>query len=167
MQCLADGLVNGTGAGQGTGVLTGITWAENDNAVEYEDALGYNDITLTIGTLKRGYANGAVFAMNNGTLYTQVSKAREWLRIDGTDNDEIIQGLIDAVPGYIEITTGMTPEAQDVEPLAETAAKFILLLWYNAEQSEAERLQRCIDNLLKALAPKAKISSYLEGAKPT
>ena len=80
--------------------------------------------------------------------------AREWLRIDGADNDEIIQGLLDAAPDYIEVATGMTPEQQQAEPLADTVAKFLLTLWYNAEQSEAERLQRCIDNLLKALAVK-------------
>ena len=84
-----------------------------------------------------------------------LDEAREWLRIDGTDNDDILRGLIDAVPGYIEITTGMTQEAQAVEPLAKTAGKFLLLLWYNAEQSEAERLQRCADHLLKALTAKA------------
>lgn len=83
-----------------------------------------------------------------------ISTAREWLRIDGADNDAIIQGLLDAVPGYIEVATGMTPEQQGVEPLADTVCKFLLTLWYNAEQSEAERLQRCIDNLLKALAVK-------------
>ena len=27
-----------------------------------------------------------------------IATAREWLRIDGTDNDVIIQGLLDAVP---------------------------------------------------------------------
>ena len=83
-----------------------------------------------------------------------LDKVREWLRIDGTDNDEIIQGLIDAVPAYIEVATGMTPEQQAAEPLADTVGKFLLTLWYNAEQAEAERLQRCIDDLLKALTVK-------------
>lgn len=84
-----------------------------------------------------------------------LEKAREWLRVDGTDNNEIIKGLIDAVPSYIEVATGMTLGQQEAEPLAATVAKFLLTLWYNAEQSEAERLQRCIDNLLKALSVKA------------
>jgi len=85
-----------------------------------------------------------------------LDKAREWLRIDGTDNDDIISGLLDAVPGYIEVTTGMTPTQQDDEPLAEAASKFILQLWYNAEQSDSEKLQRTIDGLLKALTVKAR-----------
>lgn len=85
-----------------------------------------------------------------------LDKAREWLRLEGTDNDEIIQDLLDAAPDYIELTTGMTTVQQTMEPLAETVTKFLLLLWFNAEQSEAERLQRCIDNLLKALTVKAR-----------
>lgn len=82
--------------------------------------------------------------------------AREWLRIDGEDNDQIIQGLLEAAPGYIEVTTGMKPTDQEKEPLADTVTKFLLALWYNAEQAEADRLQRTIDNLLKALTMRAR-----------
>lgn len=85
-----------------------------------------------------------------------IDKAREWLRIDGTDNDAIISGLLAAVPGYIEVATGMTAAQQDTEPLAEAASKFIVQLWYNAEQSDSEKLQRTIDGLLKALTIKAR-----------
>lgn len=85
-----------------------------------------------------------------------LEKAREWLRIDGTDNDEIIYGLIDAVPDYIAVTTGMSREQQADEPLAEAAAKFLVQLWYNAEQSDSEKLQRTIDGLLKVLTVKSR-----------
>lgn len=85
-----------------------------------------------------------------------LGKAREWLRIDGTDNDDIIQDLINAVPDYIAVTTGMSVEQQAEEPLAEAAGKFLIQLWYNAEQSESEKLQRTIDGLLKALTVKAR-----------
>lgn len=85
-----------------------------------------------------------------------IDKAREWLRIDGTDNDTVINGLLEAVPGYIEVATGMTAAQQDAEPLAEAASKFIVQLWYNAEQSDSEKLQRTIDGLLKALTIKAR-----------
>lgn len=85
-----------------------------------------------------------------------LDKAREWLRIDGTDNDDIIIGLLNAVPGYIEVTTGMTLTQQINEPLAEAASKFIVQLWYNAEQTDSEKLQRTIDGLLKALTVKAR-----------
>lgn len=85
-----------------------------------------------------------------------LEKAREWLRIDGTDNDEIIMSLVAAASDYIEITTGMSAAQQEEEPLAETAEKFLIQLWYNAEQSESEKLQRTIDGLLKALTVKAR-----------
>ena len=84
-----------------------------------------------------------------------IDKARDILRIDGTDNDEIIQGLLDAVPDYLELTTGMSKEQQENEPMAETAAGFLIRLWYHAEQAEAEKLQRTINNLLKVLTLKA------------
>lgn len=87
--------------------------------------------------------------------------AREWLRIDGTDNDAIIQGLLMACPDYIEIATGLVPEDQEAEPMADTVTKFLLTLWYNAEQAEAERLQRTIDNLLKALTIRAREYNYM------
>ena len=85
-----------------------------------------------------------------------LEKAREWLRIDGMDNDEIIMSLVAAASDYIEITTGMSAAQQEEEPLAETAEKFLIQLWYNAEQSESEKLQRTIGGLLKALTVKAR-----------
>lgn len=85
-----------------------------------------------------------------------IETAREWLRIDGTDNDAIIEGLLLAAPDYIEIATGLNATAQAQEPMADTVTKFLLTLWYNAEQAEAERLQRTIDSLLKALAVKSR-----------
>lgn len=83
-----------------------------------------------------------------------LDKAREFLRIDGTDNDEIINALLQAIPSYIEVTTGMAENQQDAEPLVDTASRFILQLWYNAEQSGSEKLQKTIDGLLKAITLK-------------
>jgi uncharacterized phage protein (predicted DNA packaging) len=82
--------------------------------------------------------------------------ARDWLRLDGTDNDDIIQGLLDAAPDYIEVATGVTKRQQIKEPLADTATKFLLTLWYNAEQADADRLQLTIESVLKALSLKRK-----------
>ena len=85
-----------------------------------------------------------------------LDEAREWLRADGTDNDRIISGLLQAVPGYIEVATGMDETAQLDDPLVDTVTKFLLILWFDAESSQAERLQRTIDNLLKAITVKAR-----------
>lgn len=85
-----------------------------------------------------------------------LDQAREYLRIDGTDNDEFILAMLDAIPSYIEVATGMQPEHQADEPLVDTVSRFIITLWYNAEQSEADMLQRTIDNLLKAITIRAR-----------
>jgi HK97 family phage major capsid protein len=71
MACIADALVNGTGSSQGTGVLTGITWAANANSFTFNKTSGltYGDVVKVVAALARGYANGACWAMNNATLY--------------------------------------------------------------------------------------------------
>jgi len=89
-------------------------------------------------------------------MLLSIAEARECLRIDGTDNDIIISSLLEAIPGYIEVTSGMGALQQQTQPLAKTVAKFILQLWYNAEQAESEKLQRTIDGLLKALTVMAR-----------
>lgn len=69
METIADSLVNGTGSSQGTGILntTGVT------AVTYTKAgATYKDLVDIVSKLKRGYSAGAVWAMNNATLYSQV-----------------------------------------------------------------------------------------------
>lgn len=84
-----------------------------------------------------------------------LEQAREALRLDSTDNDDIITGLMNAIPDYIELCTGVTAEQQAQEPLADTAGKFLLILWYHAERVDAEKIQRTIDSLLKTLQLKA------------
>ncbi|WP_352399097.1 phage major capsid protein [Anaerotignum sp.] len=70
MECIADGLVNGTGTNQGTGILTGIAWdATNSTTFGKTAGLKYADCVKVVGMLKRGYAAGAKWAMNNATLY--------------------------------------------------------------------------------------------------
>lgn len=70
MACIANGLVNGTGTSQGTGILSGITWGDT-NAFTFDAASGlaYADVVKTVAALKRGYSNGACWAMNNAALY--------------------------------------------------------------------------------------------------
>ena len=83
-----------------------------------------------------------------------LDEARDTLRLDGTDNDAMIQALLSTIPDYIELTTGLDILAQQGEPLVDTVSTFLLKLWYNAEQSEAEKLQRVIDGLLKTITLK-------------
>lgn len=71
MECIADALVNGTGTNQGTGILNGITWTANSNHFTFSKTAGlkYADCVKVVAALKRGYASGAKWAMNNATLY--------------------------------------------------------------------------------------------------
>ena len=80
-----------------------------------------------------------------------IEKAREWLRLDNSDNDDVISGLITSAVEYITLTTGLSETDQANSTLAETAQKFLLTLWYDPQTAETDRLQRTIDNLLKAI----------------
>jgi HK97 family phage major capsid protein len=96
MACLADGVVNGQGTTEGTGLLEGITWVTTpgttQNAVTFTGnsgaALDFSDLITTVGLLKRGYANGAKWAMNNKTLYSQV-----YSLLDGLGKPVFVQDL--------------------------------------------------------------------------
>jgi len=82
-----------------------------------------------------------------------IGEARDILRIDGRDNDEIIYNLMEALPDYLEETTGYRPsKRRGYSPVAKTAGRFILQLWYYGESSDTAKLQRVIDCLLKALS---------------
>jgi len=73
-------LLNGTGEGEGKGLMSIF---DSDNTVAYSETavvsgqttttarnINYSMIVQAISKLKRGYANGAKFAMNNRTLWT-------------------------------------------------------------------------------------------------
>ena len=87
-----------------------------------------------------------------------LQEARDALRLEGTDNDTIIQPLVDALPDYMQATTGSAWDDEKAAGynLAKTCAKFILQLWYNADISDAEKLQAVIDRLLGTLAVMAR-----------
>ncbi len=76
MECIADALVNGDGSGEGTGLEAGVTWVKTagatQNAVEVASNkdIAYADVIAAAALLKRGYAQGAKWAMNNKTLYS-------------------------------------------------------------------------------------------------
>lgn len=80
-----------------------------------------------------------------------LSEAKEWLRVSGDDNDDIISGLIDPAYDYVATATGVTGDDLYSNTLIKTVVKFLLSLWYNTEQAEAEKLQRTIDNILKSI----------------
>ena len=76
MELLDYALINGDGTGEGTGLESGITWVKTAGATQNEvevaaaSDLKYADVLSVVSLLKRGYAAGAKWAMNNKTLYT-------------------------------------------------------------------------------------------------
>lgn len=87
-----------------------------------------------------------------------LSDACNVLHVNAGDNDELISSLIDALPAYIEVTTGITEATQSAIaiPLVETVSGFLLTLWYYADHSDDQALTRTINSLLKALTLKAR-----------
>lgn len=87
-----------------------------------------------------------------------LQQARDILRVDGGDNDQLIETLIVAIPEYIEVTTGMSLDQQLGEPLVDTVSGFLLTLWYYSDHTDDTKLQRTIDNLLKCITLKVRKS---------
>ena len=78
------------------------------------------------------------------------------LRVNQGDNDDLISSLLDAIPDYISVTTGLLPIHQATEPLVDTVSGFLLKLWYYGDHADDQALKRTIDCLLKAIAIKAR-----------
>ena len=63
-------IVNGTGSGQPTGIISGITWTAANTVTA--EALTADNLLAAIALLPAGYAGGAKFAMSTATLFSQV-----------------------------------------------------------------------------------------------
>lgn len=63
-------IVSGTGEGQPTGILSGVTWT-NKNRIQTA-ALTADNLLAAIALLPAGYAAGAKFAMSTATLFGSV-----------------------------------------------------------------------------------------------
>ena len=86
------------------------------------------------------------------TLY----EACNVLHVDEGNNDELIFSLISALPGYIEMSTGMSESDQASEPLCQVVSGFLLTQWYYADHADDQALTRTINALLKAITLKAR-----------
>lgn len=84
-------------------------------------------------------------------MIMDIGEARDVLKVDGTDNDVTIIPLLNAIPGYLEVSTGKTWDTEPIHPLAKTTAGFILQLWYDPQTKDSDRLKVTIDGLLIAL----------------
>ena len=85
-----------------------------------------------------------------------LTEACNVLHVDKGNNDELIFSLIDALPGYIRVTTGMSEADQLKEPLVKVVAGFILTQWYYSDHADDQALTRTINSLFKAITLKAR-----------
>lgn len=85
-----------------------------------------------------------------------LTEACNYLHVDEGTNDDLINALILALPGYIEVTTGLKEENQASEPLCDTVSGFLLTQWYYADHADDQALTRTINALLKAITLKAR-----------
>jgi len=89
-------------------------------------------------------------------MIINMEEARETLRLDSDDNDIIIEPMVEAIPDYLETTTGSSWESEANNELAKTTAKFLLQLWYDPQGQDTQRLKRTIDSLLYVLTAMAR-----------
>lgn len=85
--------------------------------------------------------------------------AREWLRIDGTDNDAMISALVGAAVDYIEAATGLDAGAQADIELCDNAVKFLVSMWYYGESADVAQLSTIVDSLMKSITTLAVVGS--------
>lgn len=85
-----------------------------------------------------------------------LTEALNVLHVDAGVNDDLIQALLDAIPDYIETTTGLSVEHQSNEPLVATVSGFLLTQWYYADHADDQALTRTINSLIKVLSIRAR-----------
>ena len=85
-----------------------------------------------------------------------LSEACNVLHVDEGANDSLIMSLVDAIPDYLTVTTGVYYGEMDSLPLAKTVAGFLLTQWYYADHADDQALTRTINALLKALTLQAR-----------
>jgi len=72
-----NAILNGTGSGQPTGILTGITW-DTTNSTTWTNGgnIGYDNIVDGLALLPTMYHNNAVFVMNRKMLFSGIRKIK-------------------------------------------------------------------------------------------
>lgn len=70
-----NAILNGSGSGQPTGILTGVTW-DSTNSLSENSALSYDHLVDGLALLPTMYHNNAVFVMNRSMLFGGVRKIK-------------------------------------------------------------------------------------------
>ncbi|MDP4153273.1 MAG: phage major capsid protein [Bacillota bacterium] len=90
---LNNGVFNGTGTNQAQGILAAITWDTTNSATFATTGLKYADVLKLASLLKAGYAAGAIFAVNNATLFNRI------MAVEDTTGRPIFTNPIDGGAG--------------------------------------------------------------------
>lgn len=83
-----------------------------------------------------------------------LEEAKNLLRVDFDEDDNLIQTLIDTIPEYLKNKTGKSWDTEPVNPLVKTLAGFLLQSWYDG--SSTPQLEKVIDNIIFTLTPMAR-----------
>lgn len=70
-------VINGTGNGQPTGILTGIEWIDGENSVETAEDITVDDIISGVALLPSKYKKNAVIIGNRDMIYNKVRKLKD------------------------------------------------------------------------------------------
>lgn len=70
-----NAILNGSGTGEPTGILAGITWDAN-NSYSYATAISYDDLVDGLALLPTMYHQNAVFVMNRKMLFSGIRKIK-------------------------------------------------------------------------------------------
>lgn len=89
----------------------------------------------------------------DGLAWMDEAEALDLLRVSA-DNTSIVEALAMSVPPYIEALTGYPAdlvEDGDCDEIVRQLARFVLLLWYNPDGSDGERLEQVVGSLAKSV----------------
>ena len=88
-----------------------------------------------------------------GMAWLKVEDMADHLRV-GEESFAIIEALGQAVPEYVEITTGYPRELLAGESPHETVrqlARFLIMLWFNPDGADARQIRQAADGLTYAV----------------
>ena len=81
-----------------------------------------------------------------------LQEAKDLLRVDFDEDDEMIIDLINSVPEYLKNTTGKPWNEEPINPIVKNLAGYLLRKWY----SGIDEYDNIINNLIIILTPMAR-----------
>lgn len=114
-------MINGTGSGQATGILPGITWTANNSVITATTSteISIDDIISGIALLPTKYRRHASIIGNSGTIYGKIRKLKD----DNEDYLMDIDGASATILGLPVITADDMPD--DVIIIGDISKYFI------------------------------------------